>query len=47
MPLNLFQIPECVFSLIELVVFWTSENAIIITKELKNLFKLEHKLYLL
>ena len=53
-PHNLFQIPECVFSLIELVVFWastdaiitTSTDAIITTKGLKNLFKIEHKLYL-
>ena len=42
-PLNLFQIPECVFSLIELVVFWASANAIIIAKGLKYLFKIEHK----
>jgi len=47
MPHNLFQIPEYVLSLIELVVFWASANAIIITKGLQNLFKIGHNLYLL
>jgi len=31
-----------VFSLTELVVFWASANAIIITKGLKNSFIIEH-----